>query len=162
MCPESMYFGHYCFKEANMDNIKKKEYELYFEEILKELEREFEKSNLYSEKIDSEIKKFEELMPNKGTQYFLIEHLKNAVALQSQRQSIIKDKFAIKKAVLDYVMKDNKDEAEGKILFEELTKIVQADKEKLKSITDKVESTMKKQEDIDQKIDEILDKSEEE
>jgi hypothetical protein len=145
-----------------MEQGKKKEYEEYFKEILEELEKEFEKSNEYSIKIDSEIKKFEELMPNKGTQYFLIEHLKNAVALQSQRQSIIKDKFSIKKAVLDYVMKDNKDEAEGKVLFEELSKIVQGDKEKLKNITNAVETTMKKQENLDKKIDEILEKSEEE
>jgi hypothetical protein len=145
-----------------MEQGKKKEYEEYFREILEELEKEFQKSNEYSMKIDSEIKKFEELMPNKGTQYFLIEHLKNAVALQSQRQSIIKDKFAIKKAVLDYVMKDNKDEAEGKVLFEELSKIVQGDKEKLRSITNAVEDTMKKQENLDQKIDEILEKSKEE
>jgi hypothetical protein len=146
---------------ANDD--KRKEYEEYFNEILQELEKEFEKSNSYSQKIDEELQKFEGSMPSKGTQYFLIEHIKNAISLQSQRQSLIKDKFNIKKAVLDYVTKDKSEEATGKTLFEELTKIVNNDKQKLQKLGEKIDSTLKKNEEsIDNKIDELLENSDEE
>lgn len=146
------------------DNGKRKEYEEYFSDIISELEEEFKKSNEYSKKIDSEISKFDGALPQKGTQYFLIEHLKNAIALQSQRQSIIKDKFSIKKSVLDYVMKDKTDDEKGKTLFEELSKIVKNDKEQLAKIGQAIDSTIQKQnqEELDSKIDEILDNSEEE
>jgi hypothetical protein len=146
---------------ANDD--KRKEYEEYFNEILRELEKEFEKSNSYSQKIDEELQKFEGAMPSKGTQYFLIEHIKNAISLQSQRQSLIKDKFNIKKAVLDYVTKDKSEEATGKSLFDELTKIVNSDKQKLQKLSDKIDSTIKKNEEsLDNKIDELLENSDEE
>jgi hypothetical protein len=142
---------------------KRKEYEAYFNEILEELQKEFDKSNSYSQKIDEELQKFEGSMPSKGTQYFLIEHIKNAISLQSQRQSLIKDKFNIKKAVLDYVMKDKNEETTGKSLFDELAKIVKNDKDKIAAIGSKIESTIQKQqqEDIDSKIDEILENSDE-
>jgi hypothetical protein len=133
---------------------KRKEFEDYFQSILEEIEKEFEKSNNYSKKIDAELEKFEGTMPSKGTQFFMSEHIKNAIALQSQRQSLIKDKFAIKKAVLDYTMKMEEDESAGKTLFEELSKIVSFDKAKLAEIGKKLE--VNQQENIDDKIDELL------
>jgi hypothetical protein len=133
---------------------KRKEFEDYFQSILEEIEKEFEKSNNYSKKIDAELEKFEGTMPSKGTQFFMSEHIKNAIALQSQRQSLIKDKFAIKKAVLDYTMKMEEDESAGKTLFEELSKIVSFDKAKLAEIGKKLE--VNQQGNIDDKIDELL------
>jgi len=138
---------------------KRKEFEEYFRSILEEIEREFEKSNNYSKKIDAELEKFETAMPSKGTQFFVAEHMKNAISLQSQRQSLIKDKFAIKKAILDYTMKNEEDESAGKTLFEELSKIVSFDKAKLAEIGKKLE--VNQQENIDDKIDELLSNPEE-
>jgi hypothetical protein len=138
---------------------KRKEFEEYFKSILDEIEQEFEKSNNYSKKIDAELEKFEGTMPSKGTQFFVAEHIKNAIALQSQRQSLIKDKFNIKKAVLDYTMKMEEDESAGKTLFEELSKIVSFDKAKLAEIGKKLE--INQQENLDDKIDELLNSPEE-
>ena len=111
-----------------MEDQKRKQYEEYFAEILAELEKEFNKSNKYSETIDAEINKFADLTNFKGGQMYLTEHLKNAIALQSQRQSLIKDKFAIKKAILDYTMKSD-DEGTEQSLFKELQKLVSKSKE---------------------------------
>ena len=150
---------------AKDSNPKRQEYEEYFGEILAELEEEFRKSDAYSKRIEDELKKFEDSMPSKGTQYFVIEHLRNAIALQSQRQSLIKDKFNVKKAILDYVKKDKNEESVGKTLFDELAKIVNGDKEKLKKIGEKIDSTLNKDDvdyvDLDKKIDEILDSEDE-
>jgi hypothetical protein len=142
-----------------MGKFNKKEFEEYFREIVTELEREFEKSDRYSQKIDAELKKFDESLPGKNSQYYLIEHLKNAIELQAQRQSLIKDKFSIKKAILDYSIKTDADENEGKILFDELSKLVKLDKEKFEQIKKKIDEKDAKK--LDEKIDELLEQSDE-
>ena len=142
-----------------MGKFNKKEFEEYFREIVTELEREFEKSDRYSQKIDAELKKFDDSLPGKNTQYYLIEHLKNAIELQAQRQSLIKDKFSIKKAILDYSIKTDADENEGKILFDELSKLVKLDKEKFEQIKRKIDEKDAKK--LDEKIDELLEQSDE-
>lgn len=139
-----------------MNDPKRKEYEEYFKGVLSELETEFEKSKTYSEKIDREINKLESSMPSRGGQLYLTEHIKNAIALQSQRQSIIKDKFSIMKSILDYSAKDNRDESAGKTLFEQLSLLVNADKEKLKNVV----KPHIIQENLDNKIDELLGEDE--
>jgi hypothetical protein len=131
---------------------KRSEFENYFADILEELEKEFTKSDQYSKKVDDAISMFEESGASKGAQHYLIEHIKNAISLQSQRQSLIKDKFGIKKAILDYAMKRTEDETSGKELFEEIERLVKMDKEKIKA-TDTVEND----ESLDDRIDEILD-----
>jgi hypothetical protein len=142
-----------------MSKLNKKEFEDYFREIVAELEREQEKSDRYSQKIDSELKKFDESLPGKNSQYYLIEHLKNAIELQSQRQALIKDKFSIKKAILDYSMKNQDDENAGKVLFDELSKLVKVDKDKLEDLRKKIDSNDAKK--LDEKIDELLEESDE-
>jgi hypothetical protein len=143
-----------------MGKLNMKEFEDYFNDIFKELEKEFEKSDEYSKKIDAELKRFEGSMLSKGTQYYLIEHLKNAIELQSQRQALIKDKFAIKKAILDYAMKNQDDENAGKTLFNELSKIIKLDKEKFDKLAKKIDE--KKEQELDKKIDELVQDSEKE
>jgi hypothetical protein len=142
-----------------MNKLNKKEFEDYFREIVAELEREQEKSDRYSQKIDAELKKFDESLPGKNSQYYLIEHLKNAIELQSQRQALIKDKFSIKKAILDYSMKNQDDENAGKVLFDELSKLVKVDKDKLEDLRKKIDSNDAKK--LDEKIDELLEESDE-
>jgi hypothetical protein len=142
-----------------MGKLNKKEFEDYFREIVAELEREQEKSDRYSQKIDAELKKFDESLPGKNSQYYLIEHLKNAIELQSQRQALIKDKFSIKKAILDYSMKNQDDENAGKVLFDELSKLVKVDKDKLEDLRKKIDSNDAKK--LDEKIDELLEESDE-
>jgi hypothetical protein len=144
---------------ANEANIKK--YQEYFKGILEELEREFKKSEEYAKKIDDEIKKFEGSITSKGTQYYIIEHLKNAIELQAQKQSLIKDKFAIKKAILDYSIKTETNENDGKTIFAELSKIVKIDKQKLDELGKKIDNSQSPEE-LDRKIDELLENSEEE
>lgn len=82
-------------------------YENYFAEDLTAIEEELQKSKHYSEIIDKEIEKLSapSLGANKGSQHYLIEHITNAVQLQTQRQGLRRDRFAIKKAIVDYAAK---------------------------------------------------------
>jgi hypothetical protein len=139
-------------------NVEK--YQEYFKQILDEIEAEFRKSNEYSQTIDEEINKFRDLLGSKGSQHFLVEHVRNAIELQSQRQSLIKDKFNVRKAVLDYAMKSVDDDAANKNLFAKLSELVKMDKEAIQKL--KIEVTNDKTENIDNKIDELLSNSEEE
>jgi hypothetical protein len=143
---------------ANESNIKK--YQEYFSGIIAELENEFKKSEEYAKKIDEEIRKFEGALASKGTQFYIVEHLRNAIELQAQKQSLIKDKFAIKKAILDYAMKTETNENDGKTIFAELSKIVKIDKQKLNELGKKIDNSQSPEE-LDRKIDELLENSEE-
>ena len=106
-------------------------------------------------KIDREIDKFDGLVGAKGAQHYLIEHIKNAIALQSQRQSIPKDKFSIKKSLLDYSIKsDNADSESSKSLFDELNKLI---KEGVDARTKAVPAPEIHLKNIDDEIDKIVD-----
>jgi hypothetical protein len=88
-----------------MDIEKLKDYEDYFNADITAIDEELKKSKEYSSLIDNEIEKLKSSSSNgtnRGAQHYLIEHIKNAVSLQSQRQSLRKDKFSIKKAIMDY------------------------------------------------------------
>jgi len=138
-------------------NIEK--YEDYFKQIMDEIETEFRKSSEYSHAIDEEINKFRDLIGSKGSQHFLIEHIRNAIELQSQRQSLIKDKFNVRKAVLDYAMKSVEDEAANKNLFAKLSEIVKMDKEALAKLAET--KNLASESELDTKIDELLSESDE-
>lgn len=132
------------------------EYEEYFRDVLDALEKEFEGSNKYSKIINEQIDNFTQFSGSKGGQRYLIEHIQNAVALQSQRQSIIKDKFTMKKTILDYTFKEG-DEGSDANLFKELTKLVEDSKKKIEKNTEAhkvvADDIIKAQ---DEAIDEIL------
>ena len=143
-----------------MDN-RRSEFERYFSDIMEALDAEFKKSNEYSMKIDAEIAKFDNMMASKGGQHYLVSHMENAIALQSQRQSLIKDKFNIKKAVLDYAMKNQEDENAGKNLFDELSRIIKMDKQRIEAVVNAVDEKHKKEsEALDKAIEERLTKEE--
>lgn len=138
-----------------MDKETLKQYEDYFKDDLELLDREFKKSLNYAEKIDKEIDKFDGLVGAKGAQHYLIEHIKNAIALQSQRQSILKDKFSIKKTLLDYSIKsENADSESNKSLFDELNKLI---KEGVNARTKAVPAPEVQIKNIDDEIDKIVD-----
>lgn len=143
-----------------LDGIKgnREVFEEYFKEDLDAIEEELTQSKKYSTIIDDEINKLSapSLGVNKGSQHYLIEHINNAVALQTQRQGLRKDRFAIKKAIMDYAAKfaDKDDSNSTDDISELLSKILERDK--------KVYSTKKleisqDETDLDESIDDILD-----
>lgn len=131
-----------------MDKEKIKEFEEYFKEDLEKLEDEFKKSAKYSEQIDMEISKFSDIINSKGGQRYMIEHMRNAIQLQSQRQGILKDKLTIRKLVLDYSFRSKDEENSGKTTFDLLSQILQNQQLKKEAPI--------KDDKIDQKIDEAL------
>ena len=146
-------------KNSLTENTSK--FEEYFKEDLDAIEEELNKSKEYSQIIDSEIRKLSApaLGTNKGSTRYLIDIIENAVALQTQRQGLRKDRVAIKKSIMDYAMKfaddenDNADNANE--IMDALNKLLESDKS----------STSKKPLDnknLDDEIDNILDNDEKE
>lgn len=138
-------------EDANLERFKE-----YFQDAITELNIEFNKSKEYSLKIDREIKKYDEIVQTGrgNSQHYLVEHIKNAIALQTQRQSIIKDKFSIKKAVLDYSIKsDAIDNDSSKNIFEEITKMVDFAKLTQASNLSTTKISEEQHEEIDDQID---------
>ena len=128
-------------------------YEAYFKEELDAIDEELEKSKEYSAIIDTEIQKLSApaLGANKGGQHYLIEHIANAVQLQTQRQGLRRDKFAIKKAIIDYGAKfaDDTEGSSSEEMFEALERML---KEKTANIKEQ-ESSIQPDNDLDNEID---------
>lgn len=137
----------------------RKEFEAYFKDDLDAIEEELKKSKEYSEIIDSEIDKLSapSLGSNKGTQHYLIEHITNAVQLQTQRQGLRKDRFTIKKAIMDYASKFTEENGgkEGEIM-DLLNKLIDKDKTSNMNHINTSVNNLQNDVDIDSEIDDIL------
>lgn len=111
-------------------------YEDYFKEELQAIEEELLKSKEYSKIIDAEINKLSgpSLGSNKGAQHYLIEHITNAVQLQTQRQGLRRDKFNIKKAIIDYAAKfaDTEESSGAGEILSKIDELIKHDKETAK------------------------------
>ena len=149
-------------KKMNSVEENKKLFEDYFKEDLAAIEEELTKSKSYSEIIDEEIKKLSapSLGSNKGGQHFLIEHITNAVQLQTQRQGLRRDRFAIKKAILDYAAKflDNEESHDDAATEELLRKLLSREKPSETPIV----ASSAQDSDLDAAIDSALDNNTEE
>ena len=144
-------------KESIAKNVDK--YKDYFKDDLDAIEIELAKSIEYSKIIDGEIDKLTgpSLGMNKGGQHYLIEHITNAVQLQTQRQGLRRDRFAIKKAILDYAAKFADNQAQeldtSENYMNAIAKLIQEQKEQVNnkviddvSLDDEIERSLQKDE----------------
>ena len=133
--------------------------EQHKEEDLDAIEEELEKSKEYSKIIDDEIAKLsgvQSLGSNKGSQRYLIEHITNAVSLQTQRQSLRKDRVAVKKMIIDFASRDNKSEDGQAInIAETVERLINKTKENMTSQVSSQSNDM-----LDSDIDAILGEEE--
>ena len=128
-------------------------YRAYFKEDLDAIEEELAKSKEYSKIIDTEITALSAPgLATKGSQHYLIEHITNAVELQTQRQGLRKDRVAIKKLIMDYAnRKEDRESGEGDA--DNLNDVMN----KLLALSSKPDMTVKESpEDIDSDIDKAL------
>jgi len=150
-----------------MENSELEKFKKYFNDDIDAIKIELEKSKEYSSLIDNEIDKLRShsnsgfsQTTTRGVQHYLIEHLKNAVSLQSQRQSLRKDLFSIKKVIMDYANKaemNNMTEKDSKSLIECVNNLLH-EQEKLILSNRKKQSSEK----LDEEIEKILEKYDEE
>ena len=129
-------------------------YRAYFKEDLDAIEEELAKSKEYSKIIDTEINALSAPgLATKGSQHYLIEHITNAVELQTQRQGLRKDRVAIKKLIMDYAnRKEDRESGEGDA--DNLNDVMN----KLLALSSKPDMTVKEStEDIDSDIDKALE-----
>ena len=144
------------------DNESVQKYSEYFAEDLQAIEEELEKSKEYSKIIDDEINKLtsvQTLGANKGNQRYLIEHITNAVSLQTQRQSLRKDRVAVKKMIVEFASRDNRSEdGQAANVMETVERLIASSKEKMTSTS---QDTTQSMQDLDSDIDLILGNVEE-
>lgn len=89
-----------------------KKYEDYFNENIESLKNELEKVSSLEKIVLDHIDKLK-AYEGKG-QHYLIEEIKNAIGVGSQKQSLLKDQVALKKIILDYTVKGtDKTDGEG-------------------------------------------------
>lgn len=143
---------------AAVDNEILQKYLDYFAEDLAAVKDEIAKSRQYSNIIDTEIEHLRENLLNRGTQKYLVDHLENAISLQSQRQNLNKDLFTIKKTIMDYAFKDAKIGDDGKKEVDIITALDRLIKESEdnRNKIEKLTVTTKSDAEIDKEIDEGL------
>lgn len=143
-------------KKENKLIENKKIFEDYFKDDLDAIEEELEKSKEYSGIIDNQITKLNEsTLMAKGSQHYLIEHISNAVQLQSQRQSLRKDRFTIKKTIMDYASKiSSGEDTDSKDMLMALESILEKERKKAKETLN--EKIAELDGDVDSEIDNIL------
>ena len=146
-----------------MNNDKDKiisQYADYFKEDLEAINEELETSKKYSQIIDKEIEALSKPgLNSKGSQHYLIEHITNAVQLQTQREGLRKDKVNIKKLIMDYANKDiskNSNEGSEQSLLDVRNKLIAENKTKSTAQTSEEANS-----DLDTTIDDILKETKE-
>ena len=145
--------------QKNQQSIEKniEIYTEHFQEDLEAIEEELKKSKEYSAIIDAEIEKLSgpSLGANKGAQRYLIEHITNAVQLQTQRQGLRRDRFTIKKAIIDYAAKfaeENANSDESAVMAK-INELIDLDKQNKKNSSVSVQQN---QDELDAQIDAAL------
>lgn len=145
-----------------MNNKEKEEiiqqYTDYFKEDLNAISEELETSKKYSAIIDKEIDMLSKPgLSTKGSQHYLIEHITNAVQLQTQREGLRKDRVNIKKLIMDYANKQLDKQNSGgdeQSLLEVMNKLLEQGKTEAPKTQEPIEN-------LDDKIDDILDNTKE-
>jgi len=147
-------------KDKSSIEINIEEYKKYFSEDLKAIEEELEKSKEYSSIIDDEISKLKGTNfgtgMSKGTTRYIIDILEKAIALQTQRAGLRKDKFTIKKNIIELAQKfsdENENLSSDETLAKKLDEFLSRETEKNK----KSEETNISESALDSEIDSKLD-----
>lgn len=111
-------------KEAPTNEIRKG-YEDYFEEVLEELDETQEKMKSYLEIVDEQIEQFRAIPQKSGSRY-LVENVKNAAEIVGQLQGLTKEKFNVRKTILDFERKERSGDVGSEDLVEVLRQQSQA------------------------------------
>ena len=136
------------------------EFKGYLEDDIKELQSVYEHLLTLQELSDGQLEALSTAVPGKGTQRYLVDHITNAIAIQSQIQSVLKDKRAIKENALQLAIKQSngEDTGDSSAILAALQKVVNEQKiEKRKNKADATEKKITKTEaEIDAEIEERL------
>lgn len=145
------------------NNINTELYSEYFKQELEDLEKVAKETDKYSEIISEQIEMLHKSasMHAKGSQHYLVEHMKNAVSLQTQKQSLLKDRMNLKKVILDYSIKELKGEQDVDIM-ESINKYIGLLKEQHDNVKNEMSKTadILNTDNIDTEIDNILEEIE--
>lgn len=134
------------------------EFEEYFKEDLDAINEELAESKRYSNIINTEIDRLSSpSLATKGSQHYLIEHITNAVNLQTQREGLRKDKVAIKKTIMDYAIrsldKKKNENLDDSNFMEAINRLLEEEKSKERKLQKPVEIIQKN---VDDEIDMAL------
>jgi hypothetical protein len=141
---------------------KANEYLTYFSDESDKLKASYDKCVQLEKTMDDQISAITAQPAGRGTQHYLIDHITNAISLQSEKQSIAKDMSDLKKTALGYAIKDmvGDDDTSGKdnvlAMLSELIKQEKKSEAENKTDGKKIQNDS----DLDAEIEAKLNKSE--
>lgn len=89
------------------------DFKSYLKEDEEELKSVYDHLLKLQELSDNQLNQLSTALPGKGTQRYLVDHITNAISIQSQIQSVLKDKRAIKENALQLALKQTNGEDVG-------------------------------------------------
>jgi len=113
-------------EETKFSDPKLQEYYDYFKDDLDAIEEELTKSKDYSKILDEQIDLLKQPQYSKAGGHLLVEQIQNAVQLQTQRQSLRRDRFNIKKTMMDYANKNNEKTGDEEKLLDVVRDLVKS------------------------------------
>lgn len=136
-------------------NERVESYADYFKEEMTLLNDVLAKVSGYEVKVDDKLTQLENLPPTvRGKELHYVEQLRNAMTIQSEKKMLIKDIIGLKKSMIDYTLKDNKQDSSGESILEYLQGLDQRRIEKLQGDVEV------KSEITDEDIEKILEEDE--
>jgi hypothetical protein len=81
-----------------------KRYEEYFKSDLDDIQKTIGDIDAYKKTIDGRIGIMTSA-GSRGGEHYLTEHIKNAIALQTMKETLLQDRFSIHKSIMDYAVK---------------------------------------------------------
>ena len=117
-------------------------YRDYFADDEKDLQELIKRLTKLQNISDKQIDDISAVAPGKGTQHYLIEHITNAIAIQNQLQSVLKDKRQIKEKSLEIALKniDGDNIGDGNDILASLQRLIKEQKEKANKNAETLES----------------------
>lgn len=147
-------------EDQKKEGIQTEIYSEYFKQELEDLERVARETDRYSEIISKQVEMLHKSasMNAKGSQHYLVEHIKNAVSLQSQKQSLLKDRMSLKKIILDYSIKEAKGDQDVDLMTS-INQYISMLKDQQNGVKEEMAKTADalSADDIDEQIDSILE-----
>lgn len=106
---------------------------------------------------DQQITTIASAAQGRGTQHYLIEHITNAIAIQSQLQSVLKDKRSIKEKSIDLALKTSRgeDSGDGNEILTSLQNLIKEQKRAAEN-TDKLETIILRNKKTDSELDDEI------
>src|SRR5574344_1641272 len=138
---------------------KADEFKSYFKDDEKSIDSLITKLDSLQQIIDGQINEISQAAPGRGTQKYLIDHITNAMSVQTEKQALLRGKRDIKENALTLALKNEEKEGTSDTadVLNALSALIKNNKEREEAAVDQLDKKINKTEaEIDDEIEKRL------